>query len=98
MLLKELIQQPITSSKLLVCDPFRMTGKEELVKEVIGLANARVDGPRYILFGVNPGAMEGSKLVGIDENVMADLRKAHRHISELIEPIVSLAFIYDRIG
>lgn len=95
MLLKQLIQQPTTSSKLLVCDPFRMTGKEELVKEVIGLANAKVDGPRYILFGINPGAMEGSKIVGIGEGAMADLKKAHRHISELIEPVVSLAFIYD---
>ena len=98
MLLKQLIQQPITSSKLLVCDPFRMMGKEELAKEVIGLANAKVDGPRHILFGINPGAMEGSKIVGIDEIAVADLKKAHRHISELIEPIVSLAFIYDRIG
>ncbi len=98
MLLKQLIQQPSTSSNLLVCDPFRMTGKEEMVKEVIGLANARVDGPRYILFGVNPGAMEGSKIVGIDEGAIADLKKAHRHISELIEPAVSLAFIYDKFG
>jgi hypothetical protein len=97
MLLKEMIQQPSTSSNLLVCDPFRMTGKEELVKEVIGLANARVDGPRHILFGVNPGAMEGSKIVGIDEGAVSDLKKAHRYISELIEPAVSLAFIYDRI-
>ena len=98
MLLKQFIQQPITSSKLLVCDPFRMTGKEELVKEVIGLANANVDGPRYILFGINPGAMEGSKIVGIDEGAMTDLKKAHRHISELIEPVVSLAFIYDKFN
>jgi hypothetical protein len=98
MLLKQLIQQPTTTSKLLVCDPFRMTGKEELVKEVIGLANAKVDGPRHILFGINPGAMEGSKIVGIDEGTMSDLKKAHRRISELIEPVVSLAFIYDRIN
>jgi schlafen family protein len=95
MLLKQLIQQPTTSSNLLVCDPFRMTGKEELVKEVIGLANAKVDGPRHILFGINPGAMEGSKIVGIDDGAVSDLKKAHRHISELIEPVVSLAFIYD---
>ena len=98
MLLKQLIQQPTTSSKLLVCDPFRMTGKEELVKEVIGLANAKVDGPRHILFGINPGAMEGSKIVGIDEGAMSDLKKAHRHLSELIEPVVSLAFIYDNFN
>jgi hypothetical protein len=74
-----------------------MTGKEELVKEVIGLANADVDGPRHILFGINPGAMEGSsKIIGLDDGAMSDLKKAHRHISELIEPVVSLAFIYDR--
>jgi len=97
-LIKKLIQQPITSSRLLVCDPFRMMGREELVKEVIGLANARVDGPRHILFGVNPGAMEGSKMVGMSEDAMADLKKAHRHVSELVEPPVSLAFIFDELG
>lgn len=75
-----------------------MTGKEELVKEVIGLANARVDGPRHILFGVNPGAIEGSKIVGISDGAMPDLKKAHRHISELIEPAISLAFIFDEFG
>ena len=65
MLLQQLIQKPIASSKLVVCDPFRMPEPAELVKEVIGLANADVDGPRYILFGINPGGMEGSKIVGI---------------------------------
>ena len=83
---------------MLVCDPFRMTGREELVKEVIGLANARVTGPRHILFGVNPGAVDGNKIVGISEAGMSDLKKAHRHISELIEPVVSLAFMFDMIG
>lgn len=97
-LLKQLIQQPTTSSKLLVCDPFRMTGKEELVKEVIGLANSDADGPRYILFGINPGAMEGNRIVGIDPATMSDLKKAHRYISELIQPVVALAFIYDDIN
>lgn len=75
-----------------------MTGKEELVKEVIGLANARVDGSRHILFGVNPGAVEGSKIVGISEGAAADLKKAHRYISELVEPPASLAFIFDEFG
>lgn len=83
---------------MLVCDPFRMTGREELVKEVIGLANAKVDSPRHILFGVNPGALEGSKIVGISEGAIGDLKKAHRHISELIEPTISLAFIFDEFG
>ena len=97
-LVKKLIQQPITSPKLLVCDPFRMMGREELVKEVIGLANANVGGPRHILFGINPGSMEGSKIVGMSEDAMADLKKAHRHVSGMIEPPVSLAFIFDEFG
>jgi hypothetical protein len=98
MLLQQLIQQPITSSKLVVCDPFRMPEPAELVKEAIGLANADVDGPRYILFGINPGGMEGSKIVGIKDDVAADLKKAHRLISAQIEPVVALAFIFDRIN
>ena len=82
---------------MLVCDPFRMPDQQELVKEAIGLANAEVDGPRYILFGVNPGAMDGSKIVGIAESAMTDLKKAHRLLSSLIEPVLPLAFIFDRI-
>ncbi len=98
MLLNQLLQQPKTSSQMLVCDPFRVPDQEELVKEVIGLANADVDGPRYILFGVNAGAMEGGGAVGIDESAMAELKKAHRLISALIEPVVHLAFIYDKVN
>ncbi len=98
MLLQQLIQQPTTSSKLVVFDPFRMPEPAELVKEVIGLANADVEGPRYILFGVNPGAIDGSKVVGIKDDAAAALKKAHRLISAQIEPVVSLAFIFDRIN
>lgn len=98
MLLQQLIQQPMTSSKLLVFDPFRMPEPSELVKEVIGLANADVEGPRYILFGVNPGAIEGSKVVGIKDDAAAALKRAHRVISQHIEPVVSLAFIFDKFN
>jgi len=83
---------------MLVCDPFRLPDQEQLVKEVIGLANADVDGPRYILFGINAGAMDANQVVGIGDDDMADLKKAHRLVSSLIEPIVHLAFIYDRIN
>jgi len=98
MLLKQLIESPMTSSKLLVCDPFREYDQEELVQEVIGLANADVDGPRNILFGINSGALDGGGIVGISESAMADLKKAHRMISALIEPVLHLAFIYDMIN
>ena len=98
MLLKQLIESPVNSSKLLVCDPFRELDPEELVTEVIGLANADVDGPRNILFGINAGALNDSGIVGITESQMADLKKAHRTLSALIEPVLHLAFIYDRIN
>ncbi len=98
MLLRQLLESPKTSSKLLVYDPFRELDQEELVKEVIGLANADVDGPRNILFGINAGAIEGGGIVGIAESAMADLKKFHRPLSALIEPVLHLAFIYDRIN
>ena len=98
MLLKQLIESPMTSSKLLVCDPFREHDQEELVKEVIGLANADVEGPRNILFGINVGGLDGASIVGITESAIADLKKAHRTLSALIEPVLHLAFIYDIIG
>ena len=88
----------MTSSKLVVYDPFREPDEEDLVKEVIGLANADVDGPRNILFGYNAGAMEGNGIVGIAETAMAELKKAHRLLSSLIDPVVHLAFIYDMIN
>lgn len=98
MLIKQLIESPATSSKLVVLDPFRDVSREELVKEVIGLANAEVDGPRNILFGVNPGAVDGNRLVGIHDEAVAELKKAHRLLSALIEPVLELAFIYDIIN
>ena len=98
MLLRQLLESPKTSSKLLIYDPFQEHDQEELVKEVIGLANADVDGPRNILFGFNAGAIEGGGIVGIAESAMADLKKAHRLLSTLIEPVLHLAFIYDRIN
>lgn len=98
MLLKQLLESPKTSSKLVVFDPFRDQEQEEMVKEVIGLANADVDGPRNILFGVNAGAAVGGGIVGIADSDLADLKKAHRLLSKLIEPVLHLAFIFDRIN
>ncbi|MDJ0751547.1 MAG: ATP-binding protein [Woeseiaceae bacterium] len=97
MLLKQMIASPMTSSELLVYDPFQSFDRESLVREVIGLANASVDGPRNILFGVNPGGVNGAKIVGISDSDVGDLKRAHRLISDLVEPMLDLAFIFDRI-
>ena len=96
-LLKQMLVSPTTSSELLVYDPFQSLDRESLVKEVIGLANARVDGPRNILFGVNPGSVNGKKIVGIPDSAVGDLKRAHRLVSGLVEPLLDLAFIFDRI-
>ena len=98
MLLKPLLQSPRTSSRMLVYDPFVDLDRCELVREVIGLANADVDGPRNILFGVNAAAVEGDGIVGISEHAVAELKKAHRLVSMLVEPTLELAFIFDRIN
>ena len=98
MLLKQLLESPKTSSNLVIYDPFQELDREELVREVIGLANADVEGPRNILFGVNSGAVDGSGIVGLSEAALADLKKAHRLLSALIEPTLHLAFIFDMIN
>ncbi len=97
MLLKQMLVSPTTSSELLVYDAFQSFDRESLVKEVIGLANARVDGPRNILFGINAGAVNGKKIVGIPDSAVGDLKRAHRLVSGLVEPLLDLAFIFDRI-
>ena len=97
MLLKQMLASPTTSSELLVYDPFQTFDRESLVREVIGLANASVEGPRNILFGVNPGGVNGARIVGIPDSAVGDLKRAHRLISGLVEPLLDLAFIFDRI-
>ena len=97
MLLKQMLTSPTTSSELLVYDPFRAFDRESLVQEVIGLANAEVEGPRNILFGVNPGGVNGAKIVGIPDSAIGDLKRAHRLISAMVEPLLDLAFIFDRV-
>jgi len=98
MLLKQLLESPENSSDLLIYDPFGEINREKLVREVIGLANADVEGPRNILFGVNAGAIDGNSIVGIPESAVGDLKKAHRLLSALIEPVLQLAFVFDRIN
>lgn len=97
MLLKQMLVAPTTTSGFVVFDPFQDVDHEALVKEVIGVANAEVDGPRYILFGVNPGGSDDKKIVGLSDTSLTALKRAHRFVSSLVEPALDLAFIFDRI-
>ena len=97
MLLKQMIEPPITSPNLVVFDPFRAFDRDQLIREVIGLANANIEGPRHILFGINPGAIDDSNIVGIPLETIDELKRAHRLIASFVEPGLDLAFIFDRI-
>lgn len=96
-LLRQILQQTSSSPNYLFRDPFKDLGSEQLVKEVVALANTDVRGPRYIVFGVNLGGMDGKKLVGISEDFLVHLKKAHALVSALVDPLLHLAFIYDKI-
>lgn len=98
MLLKQMLEAPTTSPNLVVFDPFQAVDRESLLKEVVGLANADVEGPRNILFGVNPAAIDGAGIVGIPEDTIGDLKRAHRLISAFVEPVLDLAFIFDCVN
>ena len=98
MLLKQMLESATGNPNLVVFDPFQPFDREALLKEVVGLANAKVEGPRSILFGVNPGAVNGNAIVGIPDDAMRDLKRAHRLVSAQIEPLLELAFIFDRIN
>ncbi len=98
MLLKQMLEAPSSNPNLVVFDPFQAFDRENLVREVVGLANADIEGTRAILFGVNPAAIEGSSIVGIPEEAISDLKRAHRLVSTLVEPMLDLAFIFDCIN
>lgn len=98
MLLKQMLEAPTTSSNLVVYDPFQPFDRETLLKEVVGLANAKIEGPRNLLFGVNPGAVNGNAIIGLPDEAVVDLKQAHRLVSSLIEPMLHLAFVFDRIN
>lgn len=98
MLLKQMLEDPKTSSKLVVYDPFKPLDRDSLLKEVVGVANARVEGPRNILFGVNPSAINGNTIVGLSDDAVGDLKRAYRLVASVVEPGLELAFIFDRIN
>lgn len=97
MLLKQMLVAPTTTSDMVVFDAFKPFDRDTLVREVIGLANAEVEGPRYILFGVNPGGVDGKKIVGISDDTVTQIKRAQRLVSSLVEPSLDLAFIFDKV-
>ena len=97
MLLKKIMQLTSASPNVFFRDPFKPVETDQLILEIIGLANVDFDGARYIVFGINKATMEGSGAVGIDDDKLATLKSAHQLIATLVQPALQLTFIYDEI-
>jgi hypothetical protein len=97
MLLKKLLLQTSASPNMVFRDPFKAVETDQLIQEIIGLANLDFAGPRYIVFGINKAAMEGNGVVGIDDEKLAAMKSAHQLVATLVKPALQLAFIYDEI-
>jgi hypothetical protein len=97
MLLKKLLQQTSASPNMVFRDPFKPVETDQLIQEIIGLANLDFAGARYIVFGINKATMQGSGVVGLDDEKLAALKSTHQLVATLIKPALQLAFIYDEI-
>lgn len=57
----------------------------ELLRDVLSLANANVDGPRYIILGAESG-IAGAALSGIPREVIDSTHRYHALVRDYIEP------------
>ncbi|HSG66861.1 MAG TPA: ATP-binding protein, partial [Gammaproteobacteria bacterium] len=57
----------------------------ELLRDLIGLANARVEGPRYVFLGIADGLAGERRIVGIPDS---QIRKLHELCEELVSQYV----------
>jgi hypothetical protein len=64
---------------------------EDLVRELLALANAAASGPRFMFFGVEDAASETRRIVGIAETAWNDLRSRVDAVVPGIEPSLTVA-------
>jgi hypothetical protein len=94
MLLEELLKQPQDSSKLVLHrQPYGKRNHEQLIREVMGLANANVYGARYIVFGVDQQA----GVIGLSESAVGELKSDNRLAARFIEPALEMAPIFAEV-
>ncbi len=73
--------------------PYAQVEKQAFVRDVIGLANALVDGPRYLILGVRDQGPNQRQFVGMTEDEVAEARSIYQAlISAYIEPDLAIDF------
>ena len=70
--------------------------KEDLLKDVISMANSEIDADKYIIIGVKYIPGQKNKLIGIDEDIRDD-SEYQQLIYENIEPTIKFSYLSDEI-
>lgn len=78
-------------------EPFGRSHNEQLIREILGLANADIGGDRYLVFGVHHDAGE-RKIVGLTDGDFDTLREDLKRARQLIEPELTISAIREEVG
>ncbi len=71
--------------------PYAAVEKQALVRDVVGLANALVDGSRYLILGVRDQGPDQREFVGISDDEISEARKIYQSlILAYVEPDLAL--------
>lgn len=71
---------------------------DDVLKDVMALANAEVDGDRYIIIGVEPRAGGPNRVVGVPTGQVVDDAVYQQLVHENIEPDIGFAYETHDIG
>ena len=84
---------PAGDSVILRERPYAQVEKQAFLRDVIGLANALVDGPRYLILGVRDQGVHQREFVGMTEAEIAEARKIYQAlILKYVEPDLAIDF------
>jgi hypothetical protein len=97
MRLDEILELPANAPNLLFrFEPFAKNQREQFLREVLGLANANVEGDRFLVFGIHLDVAE-KKIVGLTDGDIRTLEEDSRDIISYIEPELTIARIKNEI-
>jgi hypothetical protein len=65
--------------------------RHEFLRDILGLANALVDGPRFLIMGVRDGGPDERSFIGISADELSEAQELYQaRISRLIEPVLKI--------
>ncbi len=97
MFLEQLLDQSPDSPGLIFRrQPYGERAREQLVREIIAIANMELDTPRYIVFGAEPG-FGLVDLIGLEKIDLDVIKKDARTASQLIEPSLQVSPIFAQL-